>query len=122
MANEITSTIGLTLVNGNLRVSFPQVARQYTQTTSGLSDQVLSIGTSEENVSFGDVSTPGILVLHNLDSTNYVEYGQSDGGTMKKLGKLAAGDVHTFRLAGSVTLRMQANTAACKVRVMCLET
>ena len=122
MANEITSTIGLSVVNGNLRVQFPQVARQYTQSASGLSDQVLSIGTSEENVAFGDVATPGLTVLHNLDSTNYVEYGQSDGGTMKKIGKLSPGDVHLIRIAASTTLRMLANTAACKVRVLCLET
>lgn len=122
MPNEFTTTVGVTLTNGNLRVSFPQVSRQSNQTTAGLSDQVLSIGTSEENVSFTDITTPGLCVLHNLDSTNYVEYGQSDGGTMKKVGKLAAGDVHLIRIAGSVTLRMQANTAACKVRVMCFET
>ena len=122
MANEFTISVGLTLVNGSLRAQFPQLSRQYTQTTSGMSDQVLSIGTSEEDVSFGDVATPGFVVLHNLDSTNYVEYGQSDGGTMKKTGKLAAGDVHLIRLAGSVTLRMQANTATCKVRVMGFET
>lgn len=122
MANEITLSLGLQLVNGNLRAQFPQVSSQYTQTTSGLSDQVLSIGTSEENVSFTDVTTPGLVVLHNLDSTNYVEYGMSDGGTMKTLGKLAAGDKHLIRLAASTTLRMKANTAACKVRVMCLET
>jgi hypothetical protein len=122
MANEITLALGLQLINGSLRAQFPQVSSQYTQTTSGLSDQVLSIGTSEENVAFGDIATPGLVVLHNLDSTNYVSYGMSDGGTMKTLGKLSAGDKHMFRLAGSTTLRMQANTAACKVRVMCLET
>ena len=122
MASEITLSLGLQLVNGSLRAQFPQVSSQYTQTTSGLSDQVLSIGTSEENVAFGDVATPGLTVLHNLDSTNYVDYGMSDGGTMKAVGRLKAGDKHIIRIGASVTLRMQANTAACKVRVMCLET
>ena len=122
MANEITLTVGLQVVNGNNRVSFPQVARQYTQTNTGHSDQVLSIGTSEENVSFGDIVTPGLYILHNLDSTNYVEYGKSDGGTMKEINQLKAGDVHVGRLASGETLRMLANTAACKVRVLCLET
>ncbi len=122
MANEITVTVGCQVVNGDLRAQFTQVALSRNQAASGLSDQVLSIGTSEENVSFGDVATPGLVCLHNLDSTNYVEYGMSDGGTMKKLGKLIAGDKALFRLAASTTLRMQANTAACKVRVFCLET
>lgn len=122
MANEISSTVGLSVVNGNLRIQFPQLTRQYNQTASGLSDQVLSIGTSAEDASFGDVATPGLVVLHNLDSANYVEYGMSDGGTIKKLAKLNAGDVHLIRLAASTTLRLQANTAACKVRILCLET
>ena len=69
-----------------------------------------------------DSSTPGVCVLHNLDTTNYVEYGMSDSGTIKKLAKLSPGDVHMIRIAASTTLRMQANTAACKVRVLCLET
>lgn len=122
MANEISATVGLSVVNGNLRISFPQLTRQYNQTASGLSDQVLSIATAAEDVSFGDVATPGLCVLHNLDTTNYVEYGMSDSGTIKKLAKLSAGDVHMIRIAASTTLRMQANTAACKVRVLCLET
>jgi len=122
MANEITLTVGLQLVNGSLRAQFPNVASQYTQTTSGMSDQVLSIGTSEENVAFGDVASPGVTVLHNLDATNYVTYGMSDGGTMKAIGQLKPGDKHTIRIAPSATLRMLADTAACKVRVMCLET
>jgi hypothetical protein len=122
MANEISATVGLSVVNGNLRISFPQLTRQYNQTASGLSDQVLSIATTAEDVSFGDVSTPGLCVIQNLDTTNYVEYGMSDSGTIKKLAKLSAGDVHLIRIAASTTLRMQANTAACKVRVLCLET
>lgn len=122
MANQITLSLGLQLVNGSLRAQFPQVSSQYTQTTSGLSDQVLSIGTSEENVAFGDVATPGLTVLHNLDDTNHVTYGMSDGGTMKAIGKLMPGDKHMIRIAESATLRMLANTAACKVRIMCLET
>ena len=121
MANEITVSVGVSVVNGNLRAQFPQVSLTRDQAASGLSDQVLSIGTSEEDVAFGDVATPGIVVLHNLDATNYVEYGMSDTGTMKKLGKLIAGDKAMFRMAASTTLRMKANTAACKVRVMCLE-
>ena len=122
MANEITLTVGLQLVNSSLRAQFPQVPSQYTQTTAGISDNVWTIGTSAEDVAFGDVATPGLTVLHNLDSTNYVDYGMSDGGTMKAVGRLKAGDKHIIRIGASVTLRMQANTGACKVRVMCLET
>lgn len=122
MANEFTVTIGVSLINGNLRASFPQLSRQYTQTTAGISDQVLAIGTSEENVSTTDITTAGFCVLHNLDSTNFVQYGMSDGGTMKATGRLKAGDVHFVRLDNGITLRMKADTASCKVRIMIFET
>ena len=74
MANEITLTVGVQVANGSLSAQFPNVALKRDQAASGLSDQVLSIGTSEEDVSFGDVATPGIVVLHNLDATNSVSY------------------------------------------------
>ena len=53
----------------------------------GVFEAVLDIGTSEENVSFGDL-TPGLVILVNLDDANYVQYGMSDAGTMKTLGRL----------------------------------
>lgn len=122
MANEITLTVGLQLVNSNLRAQFPQVSSQYTQTTAGMSDQVLSIGTSEEDVAMVDITTPGVCVLHNLDSTNFVKWGPKSGGAMIEMGRLKAGDKQVIRFGASVTLRMIADTATCKVRVMCLET
>ena len=122
MADELTETYSFMLVNGNLRAQFPQIARKYSQPTAGMSDQVLSIGTTAEAVTFGDVATPGVIVLHNLDAANYIEFGPDDGGTMKNCGKVNAGEVERFRLASGVTLKLKANTAACKVRVLCLET
>lgn len=122
MANEFTETYGITLTNGNLTAQFPQRTRQSSQTTSGISDTAPTIGTSEEDVTFPDLTTPGKCILHNLDSTNYVEYGPKSGGSMVLLGKLQPGEVQQIRLGASVTLRLKANTAACKVRVMCFET
>ena len=122
MANEITLTVGLQLVNSNLRAQFPQVSSQYTQTTAGMSDQVLTIGTSEEDVAMVDITTPGVCVLHNLDSTNFVKWGPKSAGNMVEMGRLKAGDKQVIRFGATVTLRMIADTASCKVRVMCLET
>lgn len=122
MANEITLTLGLQLINSNLRATYPQIASQYTQTTAGMSDQVITVGTSEEDISFTDITTPGVCVLHNLDSTNFVKYGPKSGGSMVEMGRLKPGDKQVIRFGSSVTLRMVADTASCKVRIMCLET
>lgn len=86
----------------------------------GAQGGIVSVGTSEENLSVGDVGTEGLLFLKNLDSTNYVEFGMSDSGTMKPIGKLLAGEIAFFRMKPGQTLRWQANTAAVKVNVLLL--
>lgn len=122
MANEISLTINGQLVNGNLKSTFAPGTKQYTQTTAGLWSNVVSVGTSEEDLTLADITTPGILCMINLDSTNYVDWGPKSGGVMVPAGRLKAGDMATFRVGNGVTLRWAANTAACKVLAWLLET
>lgn len=95
---------------------------QFDQTGSGVYQQTLSIGTTAEDVSFGDIA-PGLVILVNLDDTNYVDFGMSDAGTLKTLGRLYPGDrvPAMFMLGPGQTLRMQANTGACNVHVTAWE-
>ncbi len=89
-----------------------------TQTTVGFFGGVLTIGFgAEEDITFTDVTTPRRLCMINLDTTNFVKYGPKSGGVMVEFGRLKPdGTPHTFDLAPSgVTLRMIADTAACKV-------
>ena len=119
MADEIK--INLT-VSGQNNFSFRPGQISVDQATARHSDAIHAIGTSEENVTFGDVTAEGYLILQNLDATNFVEYGQDDSSTMKETGNLLAGDVHLIRLADGETLRMKADTASCDVRIVCLDT
>lgn len=116
MANEIRVTAGLTCTNGLLKLDFPQKSIQVTQATGEAGLTTWEVGTSEEDFSFGDV-VPGYVVMYNMDSTNYVDWGMSDGGTMKAIGRLKAGGIALFEIKASATLRAQANTAACKVQI-----
>ena len=119
MANEITVTQAIQCINGNLRVSFPQLSRQFTQAATGLSDQLLTIGTTEETVSVTDVSTLGWCVFQNTDATNYVHWGFSTGVYG---GRMEAGEpAGPFRLEPGSTIYMKANTASCKVRALILQ-
>lgn len=90
-------------------------------------DDVVSIGTSEEDLSFGDISTVGLFWIMNLDETNYVEFGPKSGGSMVAIGKLpakVAGEppfiAGPIRLKSGTVIRCVANTAACLVRFICL--
>lgn len=120
MANELTVSVSASLVNGNHRASFAPGAIQVTQAAQGMHGPVVSVGTSEEDLAVGDVGTLGWLFLRNLDPTNFVTYGPKDT-TMKAFGRLEPGEIACLRLEPGITLRWQADTAACKVQVMLLE-
>lgn len=119
MANEITVRASLRAVNGNL--DFGPVERTKTITQAavgGPTPGYVTIGTSEESQTFGELGTLGWLMMENLDTTNYVEWGFSTGVYG---GRLEAGELALFRLNPSTTLYMRANTAACKCSLFALE-
>lgn len=121
MANELKVNVEANLRNGNHSVTFAPGVVAVTQAAIGGIDNVVSVGTSEEVISIGDVATLGWCFLRNLDATNYVEWGPTSAGAMVGVGRLEPGEVAACRLKPGITLRMQANTAACKVRVTILE-
>jgi len=129
MADEFTCTFNIRLQNGVYKDSYNPGQVQIDQAAIGKSDQILSIGTSEEDVTLGDISTEGVCILQNMDTTNYVSWGKKDGsGNMQAIGRLKAAPSATepsfpaiFTFEPGATLRMQANTAACNVRVIVFE-
>jgi len=121
MANEIQVTANVAVVNGNFRQTFAPGTLQITQTAQGAYSPIVSVGTSEEDLSIGDIGTLGWLCLRNLDTTNYVQWGPKSAGSMVAAGRIKAGEIAILRLEPGITLRWIANTAACKVQVMLLE-
>jgi len=117
MANEIRTSLSVAIVNGNYRDDFRPGALNYTQVTaSGGNPGSVSIGTAEEDIAFGDV-TPGLVMMQNLDTTNFVKFGPKSAGSMVLCGKISPGKIAYFELGAAVTLRMQADTAACLVLI-----
>lgn len=113
MANEITVTVSLGVINGNLRDSFAPGALSFTQAAiGGPYPGYQTIGTSEETVPTTEITTLGWAVFRNLDVTNYIEIGFSTGvyGI-----RLESGEVAVFRLNPGATIYAKANTAACKL-------
>lgn len=121
MANEITVTMTARVVNGSFKAAFEPATKQITQSAIGAHCPVWNVGTSEEDLSLGDISTPGVIGLLNTDTTNYVQIGPKSGGAMVPIIKLKPGEPAFFRLDSGVTLRAVANAAACKVMVWALE-
>lgn len=126
MSNEISQTLNFQVSKGNFKLNYNPGQIQVDLTGDGGGNPgLVSVGTTEETISFGDVS-PGLVLIRNLDSTNFVSYGiYNSGDTTSTLrGKLLPDDVvHVLRLdaSGSQELRMKADTAACKVEILGFE-
>jgi len=125
MANEIQTRVQVTLNNGALLGNFNPPPKQITQSTKAKFEDVVTVGTSEQDLSLPTnsaltSSNQSLCQMVNLDSTNYVELGPKSGGAMVAWMRLYPGVPQTFELAPSVTLRWVANTASCKVHVQIL--
>ena len=116
MADEFRITSKIRLINGSLKVNIGGVYTFDQNTAGGPAVGYLTIGTSEESVSLSELGTEGFAWFQNLDDTNYVQWGPDSGGSMVAVGRMKAGEVAgPFRLEPGLTLKMKANTAACKV-------
>lgn len=119
MADEITLNVRMQLANGSDDFDFNPGRKLLTQTTQGRFDSIRSIATTETSIALTGITTPGRYVIHNLDTTNYVEWGTT---TTDYPHKLIAGEFDAGRLnTGKTTLYLKANTAACKVRIIACE-
>lgn len=119
MAQTLSLTVSATAEFGNFKDSFTPGAVTIALANQGAASGIVDVGTSEEDLSIGDVgaSTQGYLILRNLDSSNYVTYGPKSGGAMVAMGRIKPGEIAVLRLEPSVVVRWQANTAAVKVQV-----
>lgn len=113
----LTISFSATATQGNFKDAISPGSKSVTLTTQGANMGVQQIGTTAEDLDYGDVAAAnaGYLYLENLDSTNYVEYGLNDAGTIKKVGRLKPGEIAFFRVNPSAQVMMQANTGPVNV-------
>ena len=121
MPGTLNVSVRIDHVNGALKLPFNSGTVAVGQTGLGGRQAVQIIGTSAEAIDTTDISTLGVFVLQNLDSTNYVEVGPDNSGTMVPLMRLKAGEVATFRSKPGITIKAQANTASVKLLVIAYE-
>jgi hypothetical protein len=116
MADEITITTGLSLINGSLRADRKATSTRFDQTTArGGGPGTVDVGTSEGAIDFGDI-VPGWVEMINLDPDNFVQVGFSTGVYGFRLPP--AGGAAVFYLESAATVYAKADTAGCKVQVI----
>jgi hypothetical protein len=96
-ANEITVTLSLAYLKSNVSTSKTLTAGVFSQNGSPVKyvQNVQNVGTSEEALVIGDITTLGWVWFKNLDATNPVSIRQGTGGT--NMVKLMPGECACFR-------------------------
>jgi hypothetical protein len=117
MANELALSGTVRFTKGGVDELFT-FSDQVDISGTTITKQVLSIGTTEESVAMGDVTSPGYVVAHNLSGTNFVQIGATTGDYCIKLG---AGQRAVFPLNGT-TLFAKSDTASCSVLFLVIST
>jgi hypothetical protein len=117
VANELQFSAGTTLANGSLTDSTPLQTLLVTQSLAAMLTKVVSVTTSEADLTTTEITTLGWAWIQNLDTTNYVQWGPKSGGSMVPVGRLEPGEWALLRLEPGITIRWVANTATCKVLV-----
>jgi len=113
MANEITLDLRLQLANGYVEADYNPGRLRFDQSTARKAGKIQNIGTTAENLDFGDVTNPGYIVLSNLGATNFIEIGYDDSGTFRPCFYLPPNNVPIlgYCIVGK-TYQAKADTAA----------
>lgn len=121
MANEIRTTAKLRYTIGSVDVRLESVGLNVTVTGPGNSPypyvhQLQTVGTSIEDLDFGDGAADGFLLLINRDATNFVTLSVSLGLVNIGFAKVQPGEHVLFRTLG--TIKAQADDANCIVEYL----
>jgi hypothetical protein len=121
MANEIRITENITITNA----PFKEVLAPSSQVThdiptgyiGGGAPGALEIGTSEEDISFGDYS-PGFVWIQNLSTTAYVRIGPKNGSNvLQPFIRILPGKTVRLYLDENITMRAVAVGAAAQISI-----
>lgn len=121
MANQVEVSISARVLNGSLDKGFEHPPGSYEQVNQGADDPVVTVGAAETTISFANLTTPSLIVLHNLSDTAIVTWGPDSGGVMVGGFELAPGRTSHVYAASGLILKMLSDTAGTKVRVFMLE-
>lgn len=127
MAGEITFALTMTVDKNSFYFQFDPGTMTFDLSGAGGGNPgMVSIGTSEEDISFGDVSGNGWVLMVNLDASSSIDWGASaTTPTLATIGTLTGGTQGGFavwQMKSGATLRAKSNGgAAAKAAVHAFE-
>ena len=118
MANELRLTSVMRFVKGDTDISLGE-AVFVDVTGSRYTRQIQNVGTTEEALDLVDITSPGYILVVNRDRTNFVSLRRATGEG--NLIKIRPGKFALFELEATAPFAI-ANTAACNVEILLIET
>jgi len=119
MANEITASASLVAAKSGVNISFT-ATKQNDMTGADMLQATQAIGTTSETLGFGAITgAPAMVLVKNLDGTNFVELGL-DSAMTNKFAKLLPGQVCLFP-PSTATIYAKADTAEVTVLIAAVE-
>jgi hypothetical protein len=121
MADEITVSASLAYEDSEDSDEILQIADVlFDITTKKYIKHKQNVGTSEEAMDLGELTTLGWCIILNRDATNYIEVRMATGAGNDHI-KVPAGGAAVFHFGSDVTAPfLIANTAACQVEYLLL--
>lgn len=123
MANELTINASLAYADAEDADELLAVVNKMANvSTKAYIKHKQNIGTSEEALDLGGLTSMGYAIFVNRDSTNYVEI-RSATGAGNDIIKLLAGEVALFRFGSDITAPFAiANTATVQLEYLIIST
>lgn len=130
MSKEFVVSSSLKLNNGNVHfASLPTSFSADQAVANGPSPGAMNATTGGVNVSFAQLTLPGLAVITNLDQTNFVTVGLYISSTFYPVAEVLPGESYVLRFsrtlltanAGAAVVRLVADTASVHVAVQCFD-
>lgn len=115
MADELTVTVALSYLNGNVSLSYPSTTDKVTIAANFAKREILTVTLAGLAIPLGSIATPGYILIRNMDATNYIVVGNS-GDTLPI--RVNAGALALFQFAGGIVPYAIANTADVVIEYM----
>jgi len=115
MADEITINLNVRATNGLFKFQPAPINVRIDQTTAGGGGPGLyTVATTETTIDFGQAN-PGLIIMQNTDTTNFVTWGFNTGQLDAVLSE--QNEPTLINLETNSAVIMKADTAACKVYI-----
>lgn len=113
-ASQVTVNASLAYDDDTEELSIDVAALLATLSDAKALKNIQTIGTSEEAIGLGEITTPGWAIFKNLDASNFIELRVATGGA--KFAKLKPGEIALLRLgSGAQVPYAISDTASCKL-------